>query len=62
MVSHCWPAPPRPNWSKTRGSSKICRPPMVEVMMTKIRVGLSEGSVMLVNWRSGPAPSTVAAS
>ena len=62
IVSHCCAAPPRPNWSNIRGSSKTCRPPIVEVMITKMRVGLSDGSVMLQNCRNAPAPSTVAAS
>ncbi len=33
IVSHCWAAPPSPVLSNMRGSSKICRPPMVEVMI-----------------------------
>ena len=41
---------------------KLCSPPMVDVMITKMRVGLSEGIVIEKNWRTGPAPSTVAAS
>ena len=43
--------------SKIRGSAKICSPPMVEVMTTKIRVGLIIGSVTETNWRTRPAPS-----
>ena len=49
-------------WSYMRGSSKICSPPIVDVMMTKMSVGRSDGSVMLQNWRNAFAPSTVAAS
>ena len=62
IVSHWLAAPPRPNVSNMRGSSKICSPPIVEVMMTKMSVGFSDGSVMLQNWRKAFAPSTVAAS
>ncbi len=62
IVSHCWAGPPSPVVSYMRGSSKICSPPIVEVMMTKMRVGRSEGIVIAVNWRKAPAPSTVAAS
>ena len=62
IVSHWSAAPPSPVLSNRRGSSKIWRPPIVDVMMTKMSVGLSDGSVMLQNWRKAFAPSTVAAS
>ena len=60
-----------PNWrslpplrvvvsSKSRGSAKICRPPMVEVMMTKISVGRMVGVVIEKKRRAAPAPSSAA--
>ena len=47
MVPNCRSAPPLRALvsSKSRGSAKICRPPMVEVMTTKIIVGRIIGSV-----------------
>jgi len=62
MVSHCESAPPVPYWSYMRGSSKICRPPMVDVMMTKMSVGRRLGTVIAKNCRSFEAPSIAAAS
>src|SRR5690625_320141 len=61
-VIHWRSAPPSPSWSYMRGSSKICKPPIVEVMMTKMRVGRSIGTVTEKNWRIRPAPSMTAAS
>ena len=63
IVVHWWSGPPSRvavMSSKIRGSAKICRPPMVEVMMTKISVGLIIGRVTEVNWRTRPAPSIAA--
>ncbi len=41
-----------------RGSTKICRPPIVAVMITKTIVGRMLGNVMLKKRRSMPAPSS----
>ena len=43
VVIHWRLGPPWPIWSNRRGSSKICRPPIVEVMTTKMIVGRSIG-------------------
>ena len=61
-VCHCRSAPPCPYWSNIRGSSKIWRPPIVEVMTTKMIVARSWGTVMEKKVRIGPAPSMRAAS
>ena len=62
IVIHWRSLPPRPIWSNMRGSSKICSPPMVEVMITKISVGRSIGTVTEKKVRTREAPSTTAAS
>ena len=59
-VWYCRSEPPRPWVSKSRGSAKICSPPMVEVMTTKISVGRIIGTVIDRNWRTRPAPSSAA--
>ena len=46
--------------SKSFGSVKICRPPIVAVMMTKIRVGRMLGIVIEKKRRTAPAPSSAA--
>ena len=51
-VIHWRLGPPWPVWSNRRGSSKICRPPMVDVMTTKMIVGRSIGTVTEKNWRT----------
>ena len=62
IVIHCRSAPPFPVWLNMRGSSKICSPPMVEVITTKMMVGFREGIVIERNDRQRAAPSTTAAS
>jgi hypothetical protein len=54
------PMPPAFDTSNRRGSAKICRPPMVAVMMTKIRVGRMPGIVIEKKRRAAPAPSIAA--
>ncbi|CAM3963685.1 hypothetical protein ISCU110981_20280 [Isoptericola cucumis] len=55
-------APPSPVESNMRTSSKICRPPIVEVMTMKMIVARICGTVTEKNWRTRPAPSMTAAS
>ncbi len=47
-------------WSNSFGSAKICSPPIVEVMMTKIMVGRIIGIVIDQKRRMRPAPSIAA--
>lgn len=48
--------------SNMRGSSKICSPPIVEVITTKMMVGRSIGTVTCQKRRILPVPSMIAAS
>ena len=60
-VWYCRSEPPRAGVvSKSRGSVKICSPPMVEVMITKITVGRISGTVSEMKRRTRPAPSSAA--
>lgn len=54
------PMPPAVETSNSRGSAKICSPPMVAVMMTKISVGRIVGIVIEKKRRAAPAPSRAA--
>ncbi len=64
MVLNCRSLPPfcASVESNMRGSAKICSPPMVEVMTTKMTVGRMLGTVTEVNCRNRLAPSIAAAS
>ena len=46
----------------TCGSVKVCSVVMVEMTVVKRITGRSSGSVTDQNWRTGPAPSSAAAS
>ncbi len=62
-VIHWREAPPWPPVSNIRGSSKICRPPMVEVITTKMMVGgRSIGTVTCQKRAMRSVPSMIAAS
>src|SRR5690606_6504010 len=54
------PMPPAVETSNRRGSAKICRPPIVAVITTKMRVGRIVGMVIEKKRRTGPAPSIAA--